>query len=109
MSNEPFADAEISAILKNGIAERKPFAFEPVAFSEQLVPATPLKLANVKTGSAGLYSRGVRNYFTWIEKAPAELKLKATGGRVHTNKGDAVFNLYPEDEVESKSVSEFKI
>jgi len=109
MSNEPFAEAEIAAILKTGIAERKPFEFEPVAFSEQLVPATPLKLANVKTGSAGLYSRGVRNYFTWIDKAPAELKLRATGGRIYTNKGDAIFNLYPEDEVESKSVSEVKV
>jgi hypothetical protein len=63
----------------------------------------------VKTGNAGLYSRGVRNFFTWIDKAPAELKLSASGGVVYTNKGDAVFNLYPEDGVESKSVAEAKI
>jgi len=109
MSNEPFANPEIASILKTGMAERKLFDFEPVAFSDKLVPATPLKLPGVKTGSAGLYSRGVRNFFTWIDKAPAELKLQASGGVVYTNKGDAVFNLYPDDEVEGKSVAVAKI
>jgi len=109
MSNEPFADAEIASLLKTGIATRKLFDFEPVAFSDQLVPATKLKLPMVKTGSAGLYSRGVRHFFTYIDNAPGELKLKASGGVVYQNKGDAVFNLYPEDEVESKSVAEAKV
>jgi hypothetical protein len=109
LSNEPFADSEIAAIVKTGIATRKLFNFEPIAFSEQLVPATKLKLPMVKTGSAGLYSRGVRNFYTYIDTAPAELKLKASGGVVYQNKGDAVFSLYPEDEVESKSVADAKI
>ncbi len=109
LSDEPFQEAELLAIVKTGIADRKMFDFEPIAFSEQLVPASPLKLPSVKTGSTGLYSRGVRNFFTWIDKAPAELKLQASGGVVYTNKGDAVFNLFPADEVESKSVAEVKI
>ena len=43
-----------------------------------------------------------------IDKAPAELKLQAKGGIIYGSKGDAVFNLYPEDEVESKSVTEVR-
>ena len=109
ISNEPFAEAEIREVLKAGIASRKLFDFEPIAFSDELVPATRLKLANVKTGSAGLYSRGVRTFHTWIEKAPAELKLNATAGIIYQNKGDAVFSLFPGEEVESKSVSDAKI
>ena len=109
MSSEPFAEAELLAIVKTGIADRKLFDFEPIGFTDQLVPATPLKLPGVKTGSAGIYSRGVRNFWTWIDKAPAELKLQASGGIVYGNKGDAVFGLYPDEEAEGKSVSEAKI
>ncbi|MBI1832685.1 MAG: DUF4838 domain-containing protein [Planctomycetes bacterium] len=109
LNNTPFASAEIAAMVKAGIASRSLFDFEPRAFSDDLVPTKPLKLANVKTGSAGLYSRGVRSFHTWIDQTPAELKLNATGGVVYQNKGDAVFNLFPAEEVEGKSVSEAKI
>ena len=109
LSNEPFAEGEILTLLKNGIAERKLFDFEPIAFSDNLTPATPLKLPSVKTGTPGIDSRGVRNFWTWVDKPPAELKLQATAGIVYTNKGDAVFSLHPSDEVEGKSVSEAKI
>lgn len=109
MSNEPFADAELLTMVKTGIAERKPFDFEPVGFTDNLVPATPLKLASVKTGTAGIYSRGVRNFWTWLDKPPADLKLQATGGIVYGNKGDALFQLFPADEVEGKSVADAKI
>jgi hypothetical protein len=109
ISDEPFGAAEIAAILKAGIATRKLFDFEPVAFSDDLVPASRLKLPNVKTGSAGNYSRGVRNFFTYIDKAPAEIKLHAVGGLVYQNKGDAVFSLYPAEEAEGKSVAEGKV
>jgi hypothetical protein len=109
LSDEPFKEAEIAALVKSGIAERKLFDFEPIAFTDEFVPAAPLKLPGVKTGSAGLYSRGVRNFFTWIDRAPSELSLRAAGGIVYTNKGDAVFSLYPRAEVESKSVAEVRI
>lgn len=109
LNTTAFTSDEIASIVKAGIASRSLFAFEPQAFGDDLVPATSLKLSSVKTGSAGLYSRGVRSYWTWIDKAPAEIKLTATGGVVYQNKGEAVFNLFPADEVEGKSVSEAKI
>ena len=109
IDNRPFEEAELTAILKAGIAERKLFAFEPIAFSDELIPATKLKLAAVKTGSAGIYSRGVRNFWTWVEKPPVELKLQAMGGIVYQNKGEAVYRLFPMEEVEGKSVSEAAI
>jgi Domain of unknown function (DUF4838) len=104
ISNEPYTSEEMDALVAKGIAQRKLFDFTPLSFSDKLVPATPLKLANVSTGTMGLYSRGVRNYYTWIEKAPATLMLKATGGIVYTTSGDARFALYPSAEVESKAV-----
>ena len=109
LTSDPFAEADVRAMLTAGIATRKLFDFEPIAFTDNLVPATKLKLAAVKTGSAGLYSRGVREFHTWAEQAPTQFKLQAAGGVVYSNKGDATYNLFPADEVEGKSVSEAKV
>ncbi len=109
LSSDAFSEADIRGILANGIATRKLFDFEPVAFSDNLIPASKLKLAAVKTGSAGLYSRGLREFQTWVDQAPTQFKLQASAGVVYANKGDATFNLFPADEVEGKSVSEAKV
>lgn len=109
LTSDAFSVDELTIILAAGIVNRKLFDFEPIAFSDNLVPATKLKLAAVKTGSAGLYSRGVREFHTWVEQAPTQFKLQAAGGVVYSNKGDATFNLFPADEVEGKSVSEAKV
>ncbi len=109
IDNNAFAEAELAALVKTGITERKLFDFEPVAYSDELIPATKLKLPPVKTGSAGIYSRGVRSFWTWVDKGPAELKLQGMGGIVYQNKGDAAFSLFPAEEPEGKSVSEAKL
>ena len=109
LSDEPFADVELVTLVKTGIAAHKLFDFEPVAFTDELVPATKLKLPNVKTGVAGIYSRGVRNFHTWVDQPPAELKFQVTAGIVYKNKGDATLSLFPAEEVEGKSVSEMRI
>ncbi len=109
LTSDLFTDAELQSILKSGIAARKLLDFEPIAFSDNLVPATKLRFPAVKTGSAGIYSRGVREFHTWVDQAPFQFKLQATGGIVYGNKGDATYNLFPAEEVEGKSVSEAKV
>ncbi len=101
----PFTQAEIDALLASGIAARKLIDFQPVAFSDRLVPAAKLGLPTVPTGSMGLYSRGVRTYFTWIDQAPATLELKAKAGVIYGNRGAASLALYPAAEVEGKAVA----
>ena len=106
MSNEPFTEAEIAAILK------------PACRAETVrLRAGRIQRATGARDAAQIGECQNRQLVCIIavyaitspgSTAPVELKLKATGGRVYIS-GDAVFNLYPEDEVESKSVSEVKI
>jgi hypothetical protein len=104
-SSEPFGDSELDAMLAGAIERRKLLDFEPVAYSEELVPATPLKLASVATGNADLMSRGVRSYFTWVEQAPAEIELQAAAGNIYNNRGDAKLALYPAAETLGAAVA----
>jgi hypothetical protein len=116
-SERPFANAEIEELLTSGIERRKLLDFTPVSFSDELVPATALRLPPVaKRGNHGIYLRGVRNVFTWIEprgaaaKAqPAEVKLKVTGGLIYNTRGPAKIDLYPSAEVEGKSVAQAEV
>lgn len=89
----------------DGIANRKLLDFTPVRYTDDLVPATPLKLADAKPGSAGGYSRGTRVYFLWVEKASATIELKAKGGIVYDSRGPAKIDLFPLAEPEGKSVA----
>lgn len=97
---------EIDAFLDNGIAHRAVADFEPATFSDELVPAKKLKLTTPKRGDFGLLQRGTGNYWTWIDKAPVEIKLKLTAGLVYQNQGPAKVRLYPVAETQGLSVSE---
>jgi Domain of unknown function (DUF4838) len=82
-SSKPFAADEIAALIDEGI-QRHPLvklAFEPVKFSDKLVPATPLKLPAADPGDFGP-GRGVQTYLVHVEKAPATIELKITGGLI---------------------------
>mgnify|MGYP007073116403 CR=1 FL=1 len=71
---------ELDGFVTKGIANRKLFDFEPVSFSQELAPATKLQLPEVKTGSLGLYSRGTRTYFVWVEKGQKSVQAKVKAG-----------------------------
>lgn len=82
-SSEPFSVYELQAFLRDGI-EGRPLVeldFEPVTFSEDLVPADSLKLDSVNPGSARR-GRGRRSFYTFVEKTPAEIPLTITGGLI---------------------------
>ena len=99
----PFSKQELEEISARGIAVRKLFDFTPVSFSQELVLAARLNLPEVKPGTMGLYSRGVRVYHTWAPDKGANLALKVTGGRVYQNRGEVKLALFPAADVEGKA------
>ena len=82
-SSRPFAADEIAALIDDGIRRHQlvKLAFEPVKFSDNLVPATPLKLPAADAGDLGP-GRGVQTYLVHVEKGPRTIELKATGGLI---------------------------
>ena len=82
-SSEPFGKAELAAFLKEGI-ERYPLtelAFEPVDFGDDLVPASVPDAGDAARGEFGA-GRGEQTFFTYVEKTPAEIELRITGGLI---------------------------
>jgi len=108
-SSEPFTSEQIASFIRDGIANRKLLDFVPVAFSGELVPATPLKLPPVPLGNAGIYLRGVRDFWTWTDHAPSTFSLTGKVGIVYTSRGTAKIELYPLAEAELKSVAHSEI
>jgi hypothetical protein len=108
-SSEPFATAEVDRFRSEGIARRPLLDFTPVSFSNDLVPAAPLKLNSSKAGSMGIYSRSPRSYFTWVDQPPHTWTLSVTGGTVYRDRGATKLELYPAAEAEGKSVAQAEV
>jgi len=108
-SSVPFAREELDAFRREGIANRKLLDFAPVSFSSELVPATRLNLVSGKPGTMGIYSRAPRNYFSWVENAPATFPLNVTAGVIYQTSGAAKIDLYPAAEAEGKSVAHAEV
>ncbi len=108
-SDEAFTADHIAAFIRDGIAKRKLLDFTPVSFSSKLIPATALKLPQVPRGNAGIYLRGVRDFWTWIDKEPATIKLTGQAGIIYPSRGTAKVALFPLAEAELKSVAHFEI
>jgi len=81
-SSAPFTNAEIEQYLEAGIARHEPLEldFEPREFSDELVPAAPLRLASVPAGQAQR-GRGLRSWYTFLEQ-PGKISLNITGGLI---------------------------
>ena len=105
----PLAREEIASLIREGIARRKLLDFEPVSYSMNLAPATPLKLPETPRGNAGLYLRGTRDFWTWVEKAPGAISLTGTAGIIYRSRGTAKIALYPLAEAEMKSVASAEV
>ncbi len=98
----PFTREELDGLVAAGIAQRKLLDFEPVRFSETLVPATPLALPEVAGASKSLTIRGNHGFQTWIEQAPAKLAVDVKAGLIYKNRGPARFVLLPREDPELK-------
>lgn len=101
----PFDEDDIEAILRQGIERRQLLDFTPLGYSDELVPAAPLRLASPATGSMGLFSRGERTYHTWVDHAPAQFTLEVRAGIIYNTRGPAELQLFPRGEPELKSVA----
>ncbi len=97
-SSEPFSASELAAIEAQGIERRQVRGFEAVSFSRNLAPAAQaLNLPDAPTGSAGIYLRGKRSYYTYLPAGQTELALTAKAGIIYTNRGPAQIALTPFD------------
>lgn len=79
-TDTPISDEEILQFLQRGI-EANPteeMAFPPLTFSEELVPATPLRLPAVPAGSFPTVPQDRHTYFLWVDQVPADLVLTVT-------------------------------
>jgi len=79
-SSEPFKSTEVDAFLANGISQRPVVEVKSVAFSHDLVPATALNPPKVEQVTPVGRSRRVQKFYTWIDKAPATIKLTGRSG-----------------------------
>ncbi len=83
-SDAPFTEQDLQTMLHNGIANNRPveMGFTPIAYSENLVPAAPLKLPAVPAGVFPAVPQDKHRYLVWVPQAPAEFTLKVTVQRV---------------------------
>ena len=102
-SSKPFARKELDQFVQQGIQNRPLRGFEPAKFSTNLVPAAKLSLREVPTGKMGLYSRGVRNYFTWVDEPSQSIALTVSGGKIYKDRGDVEIDLYRVNHVDQHS------
>ncbi len=95
-SDEPYTPAELAGIVREGIASNPILVleFEPVGFSDDLVPAAPLNLPAVTNGHFPAQGRGSRQFLTWFDK-PGAFELGVTGGLIahYRDRGNVKINL----------------
>lgn len=107
--SKAFTRDELDDLVEQGVAHRAIADFEPTTFSSELRPASSLKLTSAKPGNFGLMQRGNGSYWTWVDKAPAEIHVRLTAGLVYQNQGSAKVRLFPTAETQGASVSEGEV
>jgi len=95
--DRPYSEDEVLAVLNAGIAANPLLDFQPRQFSEDLAPARGLRLKTARKAYLGV-QRGqhVQRLYTWVERAPAEIKLEVTGGLIahYRNRGNVRLALH---------------
>lgn len=82
--DKAYARAEIDTIVSQGVANTQTIdiGFEPVDFSDDLVPATALNLREVTPGTYdNIAPQGRQTFYTWLDK-PGQIKLRVSGGHI---------------------------
>ncbi len=103
---EPFTSAEITQILKQGIAQNQPVdpGFESVTFSKNLVPATGLKLPEVEPGHWPNRPQDRQHYYIWLGEEDKPLNLNVRVEKVWANRPPKL-SLYSPQEVKIEPVA----
>lgn len=103
-SSEPFSEAQVLEFIAQGIANNKLLDFVPVTFSDELVPAAPLKLSPVPAG----HFKEVRHrgaFHTWVETAPSTLRVQISHGLIHRRKGNTRITLSARDDPSGEAIA----
>ncbi|CAN5457002.1 hypothetical protein BH23VER1_BH23VER1_00390 [soil metagenome] len=105
-----YTDAEIQAMLEDGIANNQPveMGFDAVGFSEELVPSAALDLPDVSPGSFPAVPQDRQTYFIWVPDAPAEIALEVTITKLWALREPKISLLSPKD-VHIEAVAESDI
>jgi hypothetical protein len=106
-SSKAFTQQEVNAFVSTGIRSNALMDFQAKAFSDELVSAAPLHLkAPVKAKTQDLSSRGTVRYYTWIDKAPATVRLKVTAGLIvgYRSRGPAELKLFSAGATDGEAV-----
>jgi len=82
-SSQPYTDKALAQFVSDGIRAHSltKLDFEPVPYSEDLVPAKTLGLATNLPAGKFPAGRGKRDFYTWLE-AGSTLELRITGGLI---------------------------
>lgn len=111
-SSEPFAAAELAAFVEQGIAAHQLRGFDAVEFSAELVKTDPLGLPPAPALMPPTrHARGRRDYFTWIDEAPATLEMTLTDGLIekYRDRGDAKIGLRPLGQPDQEPTSDARV
>ncbi len=96
-SSKPFSKSESESYLKEGIQTHQLVRvdFEPVQFSHNLIPAKGLSLTGVSLGNS-ITGRRLQTFYTWVDKAPADIELEITGGLIahYRDRGNVRVDLW---------------
>lgn len=93
----PFSDSELQQFLESGIAAYPltELDFEPVTYTDALVPADKLKL---ETKSPGMLQsgRGTQTFYTYVSDATTPVALQVTGGLIthYRDRGNVKIELW---------------
>jgi hypothetical protein len=96
-SSAPFTAEELAQFLAEGI-ERNPLTkldFNPIAYGDDLIGASPLKLPDAPAGIYG-GGRGKQTFYTRVDKLPATIDMSITGGLIahYRDRGNVHLQLW---------------
>ncbi len=98
-SSAPYTEAEVAGLIADGMKRHEPvtIAFPPVAYSDDLVPASgPLGVPAAASAGDHGDGRGVQLFLTYVSDAPAEIELGITGGLIahYRDRGNVKVGLW---------------
>ena len=107
--SQPFDRTELEQMVREGM-DANPIMqmdFQPVEFTDRLVPASRLDLPTVPLGTLSLRGRGTRRYLVWLQQ-PGNIELRVTGGLIahYRDRGNVKLRLYSPAEATLEPVAQ---
>lgn len=95
-SSQPFTDTELQEIRRNGMAQNPLLTWTPATYNHHLIPLLLPDQKDTPGSKNHFLSRGPRQFFIWVDQAPATLHLKVTGGLIthYRNRGSVKIDWY---------------